>query len=74
MTDRIEQLRSQAQTVSSPSDDGVTSLAVLDHRVFAELIVLECAAVLSDKRFDNIRPSADIAAAMIKQRFGCIDG
>lgn len=37
---------------------------------FFELIVEGCIEVLSDKRFDNVRPTMNIAQAMIKQHFG----
>jgi len=36
---------------------------------FAELIVRDCANVISDRRFDNTRPSMNIAQAMILQQF-----
>ena len=41
-----------------------------DLALFSKLIVQECVEVLSDKRFDNVRPTMSIAQAMIKQHFG----
>ena len=37
---------------------------------FVQSIVKECVEVLSDKRFDNVRPTMNIAQAMINQHFG----
>jgi hypothetical protein len=38
-------------------------------RKFTEMIVLACANVVNDKRFDNTRPTMNIARAMILEQF-----
>ena len=37
---------------------------------FVELMIQECVDILADPRFDNVRPSMNIAQSMIKERFG----
>lgn len=36
---------------------------------FAELIVKKCCEILNDKRFNNVRPSIEVAQAMMKEYF-----
>ncbi len=57
MDDRIEQLREQAT-------EDIMGVPVLDHRQFAELIVLECAALCGETA--SGRDAEDIAEAILK--------
>lgn len=43
--------------------------SMLEIEFFAEQVVKKCCEILNDKRFDNVRPSINIAQAMMKEHF-----
>lgn len=68
MNERIQKLAEQAN-LQLIIDEGDFDLRKFADKL-GESIINECVEVLSDKRFDNVRPTMNIAQAMINQHFG----
>jgi len=68
MNERIRELALQAQKVVGYTDGGYTEIKALDQEKFAELIVRECAKIVTDA-VDHCEP-ASTYADKIKQHFG----
>ena len=70
MTDLIKEFARQAGFKVNFQHEDHQAIRMAQYQEFAELIINECVEVLSDKRFNNVRPTVNIAQAMIKQHFG----
>lgn len=71
MNPRIEQILLQVAPRAGEDGEYLPSLHTPeDIERFARLITAKCVEVLSDKRFNNVRPTMNIAQAMINQHFG----
>lgn len=71
MNPSIQQILLQVAPMAGEDGEYLPSLHTPeDIERFARLIAEECVEVLSDKRFNNVRPTMNIAQAMIKQHFG----
>jgi hypothetical protein len=70
MNELIKEFARQAGFKVNFHHADVQAIKMAQYQEFAELIVQECVEVLSANRFDNVRPSMNIAQAMIKQHFG----
>ena len=70
MNERIKEFAGQAGFKVNFHHEYHQTIRMAQYQEFAELIVQECVEVLSDNRFDNVRPTMNIAQAMIKQHFG----
>lgn len=69
MTDLIKEFARQSGFKVNFQHEDHQAIRMAQYQEFAELIINECVEVLSDKRFDNVRPTMNIAQAMIKQHF-----
>jgi hypothetical protein len=70
MNDLIKEFAGQSGFKVNWQHEDVQAIKMAQYKEFAELIINECVGVLSDNRFDNVRPTMNIAQAMIKQHFG----
>ena len=70
MNEHIKELAGQSGFKVNFQHEDHQAIRMAQYKEFAELIINECVEVLSDKRFDNVRPTMNIAQAMIKQHFG----
>jgi hypothetical protein len=70
MNDLIKEFAVQAGFKVNFQHEDHQAIRMAQYKEFAELIINECVEVLSDKRFDNVRPTMNIAQAMIKQHLG----
>jgi len=72
MTIRIKELIAEAQAVVGYTDGGYTEIKALDHKKFAELIILECAGLVEIGMIEVNQSDADITTVLntVLKHFG----